>query len=282
MKSAASIRAKLLNISREEKITFQQILFRFFHERFLARLSVSPYKNSLLLKGGNFIYALQGNTTRPTIDIDFLGHQISNESHFLLGIIQEICRIHIDDHVSFNPDTIETFPITENKTYHGTRLKVETTFDTIKQHIQIDIGFGDVITPSPIIIKYPVILDEFSEPILKAYNSETAIAEKLHAMVMLANFNSRMKDFYDVYKLIENNDFNRILLKDAIQATFKKRESDFDLANCIIIIETIARDTEKLKLWYLFLKKINSDQIDFKMLIQSIKIVLISTFKKND
>ncbi|MBK9352518.1 MAG: nucleotidyl transferase AbiEii/AbiGii toxin family protein [Bacteroidetes bacterium] len=282
MKSAASIRAKLLNISREEKITFQQILFRFFHERFLARLSVSPYKNSLLLKGGNFIYALQGNTTRPTIDIDFLGHQISNESHFLLGIIQEICRIHIDDHVSFNPDTIETFPITENKTYHGTRLKVETTFDTIKQHIQIDIGFGDVITPSPININYPVILDEFSEPILKAYNSETAIAEKLHAMVMLANFNSRMKDFYDVYKLIENNDFNRILLKDAIQATFKKRESDFDLANCIIIIETIARDTEKLKLWYLFLKKINTKPIDFKMLIQSIKIVLISTFKKND
>jgi len=209
VRSAASIRARLLNIARKEQLPFQQILFRFFHERLLARLAQSKYQNSLLLKGGNLIYVAQGNTARPTIDIDFLGKGLANSTDAVLKIIRSICEINLDDQVTFDLDEISVTHINEQNKYHGIRTKVEVGMGTIKQNIQIDIGFGDVVTPKPIELKYPALLPEFPEPLLLAYNYETVIAEKLHAITVLAGFNSRVKDYYDVYIFIKINQLDK-------------------------------------------------------------------------
>lgn len=278
MSSAKSIRSKLLNISRNEDQYFQRILVRFFHERFLVRLSKSKYKENLLLKGGSFIYAQQGNTARPTIDIDFLGKNISNDTAEIIYIIEEICKIPSNDFVVFNTESIKAMPINEHKEYHGIRLKVEVKFDTIKQNIQIDIGFGDRITPDAVLLNYPVLLQEFTEPTILAYTIETAIAEKLHAIAVLADFNSRIKDFYDIYTFISQKELDNKLLLDALINTFASRITPLDIDIIIQIINDFKSDENKIKLWFIFLKKINAKEavsFDEAMKIITDKLVQI-------
>jgi predicted nucleotidyltransferase component of viral defense system len=281
MKSAISIRARLLNISRNEALPFQQILFRFFHERFLARLALSDYKKSLLLKGGNFIYAVQGKTARPTIDIDFLGTKISNNTDEILKIIKIICEVNLDDFVHFNTKNITAIPITEQKTDHGTRVKIEVMLDSIKQNIQIDVGFGDIITPKPIEIQYPVILEDFQSPILLAYNPETAIAEKLHAITVLAGFNSRMKDYYDIYYLERNSSLKNELLLSAIQNTFSARQTEFNPSNTVEIMNDFAKVENNIKMWNTFLKKIKAEEIECETVVKRIGQLVDELFDKN-
>lgn len=272
MSSAKSIRSKLLNISRNENLYFQQVLVRFFHERFLERLSKSKYKENLLLKGGSFIYAQQGNTARPTIDIDFLGQNISNDTAEIIHIAKEICKISSNDFVVFKSESIQAIPINEQKEYHGTRLKIEVNFDTIKQHIQIDVGFGDKITPNAVLLSYPVLLQEFIEPTIVAYTIETSIAEKLHAIEVLANLNSRIKDFYDVYTFIIQKELDNNLLLEALKNTFDARFTRFEIDKIIKTINDFKSVENNVKMWNTFLKKINAkEQVSFE---EAMKIII--------
>lgn len=147
MISATSIRSKLYNIAQKENIAFQIIVVRYLHERLLYRLSVSKYAGYFYLKGGNFIYAMQGLLTRPTVDIDFLARNIPNDLNEIAGIFKEIISIKFDDAVVFDRENINAQTITENSEYSGIRLSFPASFDTIRQNIQIDIGFGDEIVP---------------------------------------------------------------------------------------------------------------------------------------
>jgi hypothetical protein len=278
MKSAASLRDKLLAKSKDEKLIFQQLLYRFFHERFLARLVASRHTEFLILKGGNLIYAWKGNTARPTIDIDFLGKNISNESEHLESVVKEICQIQLNDFVNFDITTIETAQINQVKTYHGTRFKFDTTFDTIRQKIQLDIGFGDTITPEPILLNYPVLLTDFHDFNIKAYNPETVIAEKIHAIFILAGFNSRLKDFYDIYELVLANSFNNLQLKNAILNTFSTRKTEYNNQLMNDILLEIGNDQSKVNLWKSFLKKINSENIEFNVVLKIITNTLNNSF----
>lgn len=270
MPSSASIRSRLLNIAKKENRTFQQIAFRYFHERFLARLSVSMYRDNLLLKGGNFIYAHHGNTARPTIDIDFLGDKISNNTVLITQIIKSICLIKLDDSIFFNPQTIKSIAINDQKEYHGTRLIVEVTFDSMKENIQIDIGFGDIVTPQPIYLNYPVLLPEFENPYILSYNIETAVAEKIHAIFTLAGFNSRIKDYYDVYIFVSQNQCSSNQLWAAINATFKARKTKFELSTLNQIIRDYASRPKNKKMWELFLNKISVTNIPLEVVAEII------------
>jgi len=149
--SPMSVRSVLMNLSKNEGLPFQQLVTRYLHERFLYRLSVSEYKSTFILKGGNLLYAVGDLHTRPTKDIDMLAKHISNDKEVLKGVFRDICSIsYNDDCVTFDVSNISAFDIAEETEYGGIRLLINSMFDTIRQRLQIDIGFGDVVFPAPL------------------------------------------------------------------------------------------------------------------------------------
>lgn len=262
--SAASIRAKLMNLARNENISFQLIIIRYLQERFLFRLSISRFSANFLLKGGALLYALEGSKTRSTKDIDFLGKNISNESKIIRKAFIEICAIdNPADCVWFDANSIISQTITDQEKYPGIRIFVDAGFDTIQQRLQIDIGFGDIVSPSPVKIDYPLLISNLQAPKLFVYSIETVIAEKFQAMIELSTANSRMKDFYDVYQLIKSDKFNKIGLQIAIKSTFGKRETPY-YENHALFEEEFYQDANRVKMWKSFLKKARlNKELDF-------------------
>ena len=166
---AVSIRARLLNLAKKEGIDFQLIIIRFLHERLLYRLSVSDNSQQLILKGGAFIYAMQGLKSRPTIDVDLLGTQISNDIEALCEVFRQICAVESEDEVAFNPKSVVGELITQQDKYNGVRLNIDATFHTVRQRIQIDVGFGDIVIPVVQELEYPILLDGMQIPVIQAY-----------------------------------------------------------------------------------------------------------------
>ena len=275
MNLAASIRAKLQTLAKTEGVAFQLIIFRYFHERLLYRLAQSNYTNNFLLKGGALLYALDQSKTRPTKDIDLLGNRISSKKEDLEQIFIEILSIsYIDDAVLFNTQSITTEYITEQKQYSGVRLFVEARLDSIKQRLQLDIGFGDIVTPKSQDIEFPVLLGNISAPLIKAYSIESVIAEKFQAMIELSGLNSRMKDFYDVYKLLISKKYKLPVLHDAILVTFKNRNTSYIENHALFSLEFVA-DKERLRMWQAFLNKIKMDAtLSFKIVTDIIIVNL--------
>lgn len=256
---AASIRARLLNLAKKEGIDFQLILIRYLHERLIYRISASDYSKQLILKGGAFIYAIQGIRSRPTIDIDLMGNQISNDIEELRLVFQQICRLHSEDEVQFNPQNITGELITQQDKYNGVRLFIEAAFHTVRQRLQIDVGFGDIVTPNIQELEYPVLLNDMQVPVIHAYSKETVIAEKFQAMITLSVANSRMKDFYDTYKLLSENVFDSATLKEAIVATFNNRHTNYT-ENHALFTADFASNAIRKRNWAAFLNKINRDK----------------------
>ena len=256
MKNASAIRAKLLTIAKSENIAFQVIIFRYLHERFLFRLSKSDYCNNFILKGGNLIYAFKHVLTRPTKDVDFLGFSISNDLERIITIFKEITEINNEDTVWYNSETIKAESITELNKYAGVRLFIECGFDSIKQRIQIDIGFGDIVVPDVQTIDYPLLLPSMSPVLVKAYSKESVIAEKFHAIITLSYSNSRMKDFYDLYVLFTSNPIKQDILLESISVTFKQRETNI-VHTASFFEQEFKTDLKLNLLWNQFVKNNN-------------------------
>jgi len=271
MATSASIRARLKNISREKQIPFQLLIFRYLHERLFYRMSISNYRNNFILKGGNLLFANQGLLSRPTRDIDYLAVNVPNDIEEIRSIFIKLCNIeYSDDKVIFNPNSIEFETITEQDKYSGLRVFINASFDTIRQKIQIDIGYGDIVIPNAKIIDYPVLLEDMESPIIKVYSNETVIAEKFQAMMELAELNSRMKDFYDIYTILSTNQFDRDVLKDAIISTFKQRSTSY-MEKHAVFTEEFVKDTNRNKMWKAFLNKINDNsKLEFEVVMDTI------------
>ena len=266
-----SIRAMLKNIADKEQINFQFIVTRYFHERLLYRIAKSKYASNFILKGGALLYAIEGIHIRPTIDIDMLAKQISNDKEQIKQIFRSICNVKYDaDCIIFDTDNIEAEDISKDDKYSGVRVFIGTQFDTIRQRLQIDIGFSDIITPAPVNLIYPTLLHELPKPEIKAYSIETVIAEKFQAMVVLGTFNSRMKDFYDVYILLKNNDIDEINLQVAITNTFAQRNTAF-VENHELFSQTFYNDKNRQTIWKAFLRKIKHfEDLEFSVVMKSI------------
>lgn len=280
--NGTSVKTRLLNIARKENIAFQVLIFRYLHERFLYRLSVSNYKNSFFLKGGALLYVYEGTLTRPTKDVDLLGENVPNDLIELKNIFQEIAQMETDDAVWFDANTIKTEAIKENEKYEGVRVYIDGGFHTVKNRIQIDIGFGDIIVPKAQIVEYPTLLSD-EEPIkIHAYSVESVIAEKLHAMVVLAYANSRMKDFYDIHILLRSKQVNKVILSDSINATFERRNTK--IPDRVLLFDSAFGSNDNLNLlWNQFLKK-NKLTLDVKFsdIVAEIKTefeTLLNSFK---
>lgn len=273
MKNAKSIRAKLYNLAKQEQIDFQTILTRYFHESVLSRVSHSQWKDHFFLKGGVLMYALQGLHSRPTTDIDFLGQNTPNDKDSLLRIFTEILQVNTDYAVIFDTHLIKANIINERNTYNGIRINVTANLDTIRQSLQVDIGFGDTIIPNPVQIEFPILLQETTSPILWAYTPETVIAEKLQAIIVLAQLNSRMKDFYDIYTLITIQSIDIGILNEAITQTFTQRNTTINF-NSIVFTEEFYKDAKRIKMWNTFLNKIDVPIINFETVIKTIQDIL--------
>ena len=267
-----SIRTRLLNLAKEEKQEYMKVLVRYLHERLLFRISASPYKSHFLLKGSSLLFALDGFKARPTIDIDLLGERISNDRDSLKGVFQKVCGVECeDDGVYFDADSLELEPIAVEKKYPGTCVKVVAHLDTIAQQVSVDIGFGDVVTPYPLSLDYPLLLPDVPAVELYAYSPETLIAEKFHTMVDRDESNSRMKDFFDVYQLFTYHEIDKTLLEEAIVSTFKNRNTSYR-ENLALFSDRFAKDEIRNAWWKAFLKKIRwKEQIDFSDVMNCIR-----------
>jgi predicted nucleotidyltransferase component of viral defense system len=267
--NAKSIRGTLKDITDREGVEFQIIVTRYLHERLIYRLSISEYTNNFLLKGGALLYAFQGLHTRPTIDIDMLAKRINNDKSNIKKIFEQICDIRYeDDCVTFRKESIIVSDIAEDAKYSGVRVLIDAAFDTIKQRLQIDLGFSDTVS-SPINLDFPVLLEELDSPKIKAYSIETVIAEKFHAMITLGTNNSRMKDFLDVYTLLNNKDIDNKNLQIAILETFRNRETPY-IDSPELFEVSFYQDTNRKIRWTAFLRKLKVQNIDFETVVKTI------------
>lgn len=270
-----SIRARLLNVARLENIFFQTILTRYFQERLLYRISLTHYRNNFYLKGGALMYAYERFSARPTLDIDFLGANISNDGERIVSAFKEICAVSCEeDGVNFDLSHITAQNITEFKDYHGIRLSIPVTMDTITQVMTLDIGFGDVVTPEAIPLDYPTLLKQLPVATILAYSIETVIAEKMHAVVDLANQSSRMKDYYDLYQILSANQYDVEVLKEATKRTFENRHTEYK-ADTMFFRAEYSDNAEMQIRWKAFIRKISSkSELSFSDMVRYLQITL--------
>lgn len=282
---AASVRAKLMNIARAEKIDFDFLLLRYFQERFLYRLAISEFSDRFILKGGLLLICLKMPKSRPTKDIDFLAKEIKNDPVELEYIFKSITAISCNDGVKFISSSLISEQIKENVDYEGIRIKIDATLGQARKKLQMDIGFGDVIIPRAMRMEFPTLLEE-KPPRIKVYSIESIISEKFEAMVKLAMVNSRMKDFYDIYTLSVSYNFQGDRLKKAIESTFYRRKTSIP-DNPLIFRLKFHRDEEKQRQWSAFLRKLRLQDVnqDFNEIIERItsflKPIVVSIKDKN-
>ncbi len=193
---AASVRQRLLNLAKKRGDAFDLVLARYALERWLYRLSVSPHGERFLLKGA-LLFSVWGiDDHRPTRDADLLGSGNSDPAA-LVVVFREVCAVVCEDGIVFDTDSVAAAPIADDKVYSGVRVTLRADLSGARIPVQIDVGFGDAVTPEPKPVEYPVLLDA-PIPRLRAYPVETVVAEKFHAMTVLGMDNSRMKDFCDL------------------------------------------------------------------------------------
>ncbi len=248
-----SIRQKLLSIAKKSGSDYNALLNQFFQERFLYKLSISPYKNNFILKGALLLLPYNIARTRPTKDIDFLGKSIDNDIDEIKNIISDICSIKTSDGIEFIVHEIKAQRIKEDAQYGGIRLHIPYKLHTIKGVIQIDIGFGDKIIGGPVKAEFPVLLD-FPAPLINVYSIETAVAEKFEAIVKLNFQTSRLKDFFDLVHIASNYNFKSDSLFNSLKETFTARKTNIDDRKSIFSNE-FKLDKKKESQWKAFLTK---------------------------
>lgn len=255
---AASIHARLLNEARATGRPFNELLQYFAMERFLFRLSRSPYAKRFVLKGALMLAAWKVSPTRPTKDIDLLG-RLKNDIEHVGGVVREVCRQEVEpDGLHFEPDSVRGDRIAQEAEYEGVRVRFRGSLGSARVSMQIDVGFGDAVVPGPVTTDYPTILD-LPAPRIQGYTRESVIAEKLHAMIRRGLLNSRMRDYFDVWILSRRFDFDGGLLAEAIQEAFAQRDFEVD-AHPVGLTEQFSADTAKAAQWRGFLRQSRLDE----------------------
>jgi len=271
-----SIRSKLLNIAKKEDVYYQTVLTRYFQERLIYRISQSYYRQNFYLKGGALMYAHEGFVARPTLDIDFLGNSISNNAERIVDAFRDICSFPCEeDAVVFDIENITSKNITEFKDYHGVRLSIPVSMDTVSQVLTMDIGFGDVVTPAPVNLDYPALLEHLPTANILAYSLETVVAEKFHAVIDLADQSSRMKDYYDLYQILNTQELNHDILQEAIAKTFENRHTSYD-PDTMFFRDSFKTNLKMETRWRAFIKKINSkSDLQFSEVVAYLQLQLL-------
>jgi hypothetical protein len=254
---AASVRQRLLNLAQAQKEDFNLVLTRYGIERLLYRLERSAAGERFILKGAMLFVLWSDTPHRATKDVDLLCRG-DNSIAEIEAVFRSVCQVDVvPDGLEFDPVTVTGEVIKAEREYPGVRIRL-TAFiagTPTRINLQIDVGFGDIVTPAPQLMSLPTLLADLPAPQLYAYNRETVIAEKFEAMVLLGIGNTRMKDFYDLWYLSQHFAFEGSLLSRAIAATFDRRRTAIPIDPPLALTSEFADDATKQRQWVVFVKK---------------------------
>jgi hypothetical protein len=267
---AASVRQRLLNRSKALDLDFNLLLARYAIERFLYRLAQSPYADRFVLKGAMLLQIWLPEAGRPTRDLDLLGFGDMTPDR-LRRILAAVCDQPVAaDGCRFLADSVVVAAIRSQDEYGGQRVTLEGRLGNARLHVQVDVGAGDRLTPPAEWIEYPTLLD-LPKPRLRAYRMETTIAEKVHAMVVLDLQNSRMKDFFDIWRLAQCCGFAGETLAEAVHDTFERRRTAIPLGPATALTTAFGQNPDKARQWKAFLAKSRMVSVteDFETVVRS-------------
>ena len=267
---AASVRARLKQHADSRKEDFNLVLTHYGLERLLYRLSISPLASNYLLKGALLFSLWYGHAHRPTRDADLLGMG-PDDVDASVAAFRTIGAIVLDDGMVFDTASIKDTEIRKEADYGGVRVDIRAALDGARISLQVDIGFGDAVTPAPETIHYPVLLDGFPAPKLRAYPKHTVIAEKLHAICLLGMANTRLKDYFDLDALMREDALKGPELMQAISATFVRRKLPLPAGTPVGLSDAFASDANKQTQWAAFLKKNRLDADPFAIVVQRLR-----------
>jgi len=254
---AASVRARLKQHADAAKQDFNLTLTHYGLERLLYRLSVSRHAPNFLLKGALLFQLWYDVPHRPTRDADLLGFGL-DDIDSVVATFREICQVTVEDGIVFDPALVKGSLIRKEAGYGGVRVDLRATLDGARVALQVDIGFGDAVTPAPQAICYPVLLSDLPAPQLRAYPKYTVVAEKFHAVCLLGLSNTRMKDYFDLWVLLDDKTLDPLELRRAIEATFARRKMALPSSGSSLpsgLSDLFAENALKQTQWKAFLKK---------------------------
>lgn len=251
---AASVRERLRQIAGGRGQEPQLVLTRYGVERLLYRLTRTPGGERFVLKGAALWYIWEGEIPRPTRDVDFLGYGDASP-RAVAAVFREVCGVSVEpDGLSFIASSVRAAEIRDRQEYGGVRVKLTAMLGKARIPLQVDVGFGDAVTPRAEEATFPPLLD-FPAPRLRVYPTPSVVAEKFQAVVALGIANTRMKDFYDLYRLSETQEFDGETLATAIRATFERRGTAIPSELPLGLGEAFASDEDKQAQWRAFLKR---------------------------
>jgi Nucleotidyl transferase AbiEii toxin, Type IV TA system len=251
---AASVRARLLNVAKATGTDFNLVLVRFALERLLFRLSTSAHSDRFVLKGALLFSLWYDLPHRATRDADLLGFG-PGDTGSMASVFRDIASVASDDGIVFDPASVRAGVIRKDAGYGGVRVTLNGKLANARCVAQVDVGFGDVVTPGPTDAVYPVLLDDLPAPRLRTYPVYTVVAEKLHAIVVLGMVNSRLKDYLDLVVIMEREALDEPTLALAIAATFQRRGTALPNAPPVGLSDEFALDPTRIALWQSLLKK---------------------------
>ena len=251
--SAASVRARLGDLARRRGVELQLVLSEFAIERLLYRLGVSSYADRFVLKGAALFRLWSGDDRRATWDLDLLGHGPSAVQD-MVAVVRDLCAVSSDDAIAFVADSVQGEEIRGPDEYPGVRVRLHALLAQARIPVQIDVGFGDAVFPEPVHQVVPALLDHAPARVL-VYAWEAVIAEKVEAIVSLGVTNSRMKDFYDVYRLAQSMQFEAATLIRAVHTTFERRGTPLPPGEPLALAATFIAAPQRQTQWRAFLRR---------------------------
>jgi len=276
--TSRQLKVLVRNLSGGNSAKAQIIIRNYVMERFLERLSLSQYKNHLILKGGTLIASMVGLDNRSTMDVDATLKNLPLDEKSAEKIVREIAAIPIDDGMTFEINSVAS--IMDEADYPGIRIMLESSLENMRTPLKIDFSTDDVITPQEISYSFPLLFEKRSISVL-AYNLETVLAEKVETLLTRGTANTRMRDFYDIYVLTyaRPQKIDNATLKSAFSNTSKKRGSLTLLDDADLIVREISESAALIGLWESYQRKFDyAAEVSWNEVIKSVKR-LISIIK---
>lgn len=268
---AASVRRRLLNLARERSASFDQLLVYYAIERFLYRLSLTPWVERLVVKGATLLRAWDVPYARPTRDIDFVG-RVPGSPEALVALVRDCLAADVaDDGLRFD-DEVAAEEIRADDEYPGVRLIIRGDLSGAKFRLQLDVGIGDDVVPDPAWVEFPVLLPDLPAPCVLAYDPVTSIAEKVEAMVKLGDGNSRLKDFYDVWLLATSLAFDGEAMAESFAATFRRRGTKLPDPGAPIVTDEFVTSRSVTAQWSAFRANAGVEQaLEFVTVVEVVR-----------
>lgn len=273
----ASVRARLRNLAERDRVDFGSILTRYALERMLYRLSVGESRDQFLLKGALLFDVWFDTPARPTRDIDLLAFGPADGDR-IAEVFRAACSLDVPDGITFDPDTVSTADIRKEAGYPGIRATMRGELDGAQIYVQVDIGFGDAVTPGPTAVTFPVLLDDMPSPVMSAYPKPTVIAEKLEAIVRFGRVNSRLKDYFDLWILLVTVDADRADVTLAIAATFARRNTPIPATTPSGLTDEFAEDPRVVAQWRAFTTRNQLSTPDITETISQLRAAVMPLF----